>query len=197
MVLVAGFQSREGGDWLLPLVRALPLAHSLEPGLLLVAGWSRAKIRAGSREPRAQWPCLRLGECCSVGFCVCLCVCVFVCLCVCGALETYSFAVPGNEGFQVWVPGRRVGVSPRLGVQSGSPEGRETRENPRGAQQAAEGVPGAELVLVSVSLACGGGELRHQRCAPSPSAASPKGRAKRRWRRREVRRDPWPPRCGL
>lgn len=75
---------------------------------------------------------------------------VAVSLCVCVAC---SLVFPGNEGFGGWVPGRSVGVSPRLGVHSESPEAREMRENPRGIQQATERVPGAGLVLVSVVLA--------------------------------------------
>ena len=171
------------GRWLAtPWVRALPLAHPLEPGSLLVAGRSRTKLGVGaaSREPQAQ--------------CRIPCVSVAASLCVCVAC---AFVFPGNEGFRGWVPGRSVGVSPRLGVRSESPEAREMRENRRGIQQATEGVPGAALVLVSVVPARRDWGLRHQRCAPLPSGASPKGSVQRRWRHWEVRRDPWPPRCGL
>lgn len=51
-----------------PLVRALPLAHRSEPGLLLVAGWPRAKVCAGAASAEAVAGRRRrlLSGCCSV-----------------------------------------------------------------------------------------------------------------------------------
>lgn len=81
------------------LVRALPLAHPLEPGLLLVADWPRAKMRAVavSRDPGpsggvpARVSVVEAGR-------------------VCDALETASQSL-GTCFCGFWVRSRSVGVS--------------------------------------------------------------------------------------
>lgn len=94
-------------------VRTLSLAHPLEPRdaiggrLASREGLGRCGL-PGSPDPRAVWPPewvpRRQGS-------------------ECGAPAAHGFALPGNRGVRVLGWGRRVGVSPRSGVVSGSPGG--------------------------------------------------------------------------
>lgn len=170
------FQGQRAGIGCASLASALPLVHLSEPGLPLVAGWPRAKAWIGDAggEPLARWR--------GRGFTGC---------------GVVNQRVSRSCGSQLRWPWKQEFPGPGLGpkcdclaaLRGTGPGGGPPPRRPAGGRGRSGRRPGAG--------ACGPAPLRHQRRAPSPSAASPTGRGQRRWRRREVRLDPWPPRCEL
>lgn len=129
------FQGQRAGIGCASLASALPLVHLSEPGLPLVAGWPRAKAWIGDAggEPLARWR--------GRGFTGCGVVNQRV-SCSCGSQLRW----PWEQEF----PG--PGLGPKcdcLAALRGTGPG---GGPPRGAQQEAEGGPGADPGPVPVAL---------------------------------------------
>lgn len=158
--------------------------------MLLVAGWPRANIWEGA----ASWEPLPSGG-------IAVWAGAAASASACGAHETHSFALSGNGSLPARGCGRGVEASQRLGVQSlREPWRGGRRGNPSPLAPAPGGSRGStrhptSLYLSAPALLWRETEAPEHR--PSPSAASSTGKGQRLWRHREVRLDPWPPRCEL
>lgn len=171
------------------LIRDLSLAPLLEAGLLLVVGWPRAKIWEGAAwwEPLpSRGVAVWAGAAASASACRTLDTALL-------SLWERRFTGSGLRQRCGSLPAFRCTVPPR------ALEGRQRRE-PLSAGPRTRGSRGSPrhptvLYLSAPALLWRGAEAPEHR--PSPSAASSTGKGQRRWRHREVRLDPWPPRCEL
>lgn len=134
-VLIAGFQSREGGDWLFPFSSSTPIGSSLRTSVAIGAGLVAREGPGGSCLARTLGP----GAVSLLGWVLRgQVVCVVI-------LKLNSFAFPGNTGFRAGF-GAEVWESHRVSLYCLEARKRDTRAKPRWAQEAAEGVSSAELV---------------------------------------------------